>query len=142
MRDISTDDLIRTLLIAVERRVRADDILRIDPAAKNASAVRARQRDERNALRALNTHLKECARLFSQASTVKMPPGYVSLKRQLPQRTVNALRSYKVTQPEKHTVRDLCAIPGIGVQGVAHIAARTYSNHNDPVHWPELSDDD
>lgn len=67
MRDTNTDELIRSLLIAVERRVRAEDILKLSPKAAHASAVKARQRDERNALKALNAHLKECIKLVKRS---------------------------------------------------------------------------
>lgn len=63
MRDISTEDLVSTFAIAIERRVRAENILLLDRSAKNAAQVKARQRDERNALKALNVHLKECVKL-------------------------------------------------------------------------------
>jgi hypothetical protein len=66
MRDITTEDLIRTLAISIERRVRAEDILKLESSAKHASAVKARQRDERNALKAINAHLKECVKVVKQ----------------------------------------------------------------------------
>lgn len=140
MRDTSTDDLIRTLCIAIERRTRAEDIFKLETSAKHASAVKARQRHERNALRALNTHLKECLRLMQQTRQVKMPPGFIALKHILPARTANALRRHGIKHPEGSTVETLLRIPGIGVTGVAAIAHRSYANSSDPIKWPELED--
>lgn len=51
--------LVQTLTISVERRVRAQDILSLERSAKNSSTVKARQREERQALLALTKHLKK-----------------------------------------------------------------------------------
>lgn len=134
----TTDFLVRSLCIAIERRVRAEDILRLEPSAKNAGSVKARQRDERNALRALNTHLKECVRLVNMAKR-KIP---APLKRILSSRTVNALRSYNIKTPELLTVRELLQLPGVGINGVAAIAARSYAPPTGKVNWPELETDE
>jgi hypothetical protein len=133
-RDISTEDLIRAFAIAIERRVRAEDILKLETSAKNASTVKARQRDERNALRALNTHMKECVKLVGRAKA-KMP---APLKRTLTGRTIHALRRCGVRQPETHTVKELLHMPGVGVDGVAAIAVRSYAPPTGKVNWPEL----
>lgn len=138
MRDISTQDLVQSLCIAIERRVRAEDILRLEPSAKNAGAVKARQRDERNALRALNTHLKECIKIVDRARAKTPAP----LKRVLSSRTVNALKREGITQPEDHTLRELLRIPGVGINGVAAIAARSYAPFRGTVAWPELEEDE
>lgn len=54
--------LVQAFAIAVERRVRADDILSLERSAANAKRVKSRQREERQALRALTTHLKKTIR--------------------------------------------------------------------------------
>lgn len=63
-----TDRLIRSLLIAVEQRTRAECILSISTAAPNAAKVKKMQRAERHALAALNKHLKQCIKLVSNHS--------------------------------------------------------------------------
>jgi hypothetical protein len=63
MKDISTRDHINRLCICIERRVRAQDILSLERSAKNASTVKARQREESAALKALNRHFKDIERL-------------------------------------------------------------------------------
>lgn len=133
MKDISTEHLVQSFAIAVERRVRAEDILKLEASGKNASTVKARQRDERNALRALNTHLKECIQIVNRAKAKTPAP----LKRTMTTRTVNALRAAGISQPHRQTVQVLLRIPGVGVNGVAAIAARSYAPHGD-VNWPEL----
>jgi hypothetical protein len=136
MRDISTDDLIRTLCISIERRVRAEDILKLETSAKHASTVNARIRDERNALRALNTHFKDCIKVAKQLPGKTPAP----LKRKLTGRTINALRNHGIKHPEGSTVESLLRIPGVGVTGVAAIAARSYAPPSGRVHWPELEE--
>jgi hypothetical protein len=134
MRDISTQDLVNTFAISIERRVRAEDILKLETSAKHASTVKARQRDERNALRALNTHLKECLRLVKQHPAKSPAP----LKRKLSGRTINALKEHDIKHPEAWSVEGLLQIPGVGVNGVAAIAARSYAPPTGRVNWPEL----
>jgi hypothetical protein len=138
MRDISTDDLIRSLMIKTEAAKLAESIYNIHPTAQNAKAKSARIREREQALRALNSHLRECLRMVRQAATVKMPPGYVNLRGKIPARTVNALRAAQIYQPESCTVEELLRIPGVGVQGLASIAQRAYSPHTIPINWPEL----
>ena len=129
-----TNSLVQALCIAIERRVRAEDILKLETSAKHASAVKARQRDERNALRALNTHLKDCLKLVRQA---KDKPVLIQ-KPRLTSRHFNALRTAKITRPEDETLRELLRIPGLGINGVAAIAARAYPTGGST--WPELED--
>ncbi len=62
MKDISTHDHISRLCIAIERRVRAECITRIQPSGPHAASVKARQREERQALKGLNAHLRNCVR--------------------------------------------------------------------------------
>lgn len=57
-----TDHLVRSLLIAVEQRVRAEDVLMLSKTAPHAAKVKQAQRAERGALNALNNHLKDCIR--------------------------------------------------------------------------------
>lgn len=140
MRDISTDDLVQTLIIKTEAHERARCIYAVHPTAQNAKAVTARARDQKNALRALATHIKDCVRMMQSMRTVKMPPGYVNLRGKIPARTVNALKAHGIKHPEGSALESLLRIPGVGVQGVASIAQRAYANHSDPVRWPELED--
>lgn len=142
MRDTSTTDLIRSLCIAVERRCRAEDILKLESTAKNASTVKARQRDESNALRALNVHLKECVKLVDKSKRNSEPWHYIfhpSLKHTLPARVIKGLKEYKINRPEQRTVEELLRIPGIGVKGLSAIAYRSYPQA--PEVWPELEED-
>ena len=62
MRDISTDDLIQTLIIKTRALERAECIHKLHPTAANARALPARTRDQRNAVRALNIHFRDCLR--------------------------------------------------------------------------------
>jgi predicted DNA-binding helix-hairpin-helix protein len=138
MRDISTDDLVQTLIIKTEAHERARCVYAVHPTAQNAKAVTARARDQKNALRALAIHIKDCVRMMQSMRTVKMPPGYVNLRGKIPQRTINALKNAQIYQPESCTVEELLRIPGVGVQGLASIAQRAYSPHTTPINWPEL----
>jgi hypothetical protein len=63
MKDISTRDHVNRLCIAIERRVRADCILKLQPSGPHAASVKARQREESAALKALNRHFKDIERL-------------------------------------------------------------------------------
>lgn len=142
MRDISTDDLVSTLMIKCEQAERADILYKIHPTAANAKAKNARTRDRQNALRALNTHLRDCLRLINATRQIKMPRSFIALSRRLPRRTVLALRKAGIKHPETAPVEDLLRIPGIGVQGLASIAMRAYANPVHPIQWPELEGDD
>jgi hypothetical protein len=134
MRDISTDDLVQTLIIKTQAHERALCVYAVHPTAQNANAVNARARDQKNAIRALNTHLRECLRMATRHQ-VKVPIGAMVIKKKLSARTLNALRNHKVMRPETCTVEELLRIPDIGVSGVAQIAHRSYIH---PVNWPEL----
>lgn len=142
MRDISTDDLVSTLMLKCEQAERADILYKIHPTAANAKAKNARVRDRQNALRALNTHLRECLRMVRATHHIKMPRSFIALSRRIPNRTIHALRKAGITQPEKMTLEDLLRVPSVGVQGVACIAMRAYANPTHPVQWPELERDD
>jgi hypothetical protein len=136
MRDISTEDVVQTLIIKTQAHERALCIYAIHPTAQNANAVNARVRDERNALRALNTHFKDCIKVAKQLPGKTPAP----LKRKLTGRTINALRNHGIKHPEGSTVESLLRIPGVGVTGVAAIAARSYAPPSGRVHWPELEE--
>lgn len=142
MRDISTEDLIQTLIIKSEAAERARAIYALHPTGQNARAKTARDRDQRNALRALHTHLREVERLVKATQHIKMPRSFIALSRRLPARTVAALRNAGVKHPETMPLEDLLRLPNIGVQGAACIAMRSYSPHTTPIAWPELNDDD
>jgi hypothetical protein len=60
--------LVQSFAISVERRVRAQDILSLERSAKNASTVKARQREESAALKALNRHFRDIERLVRESS--------------------------------------------------------------------------
>jgi hypothetical protein len=128
-----TNSLVQALCIAVERRVRAEDILKLETSGKNASAVKARQREERNCLRALNTHLKDCLKVVRSNAKRKTP---APIKPHLRGRTINALRNWDITQPEELSIKELLKIPSVGVLGVAAIAQRCYPTGGST--WPEL----
>jgi hypothetical protein len=138
MRDISTEDLIQTLVIKTGAAERARCVYAIHPTAANAKAVNARSREEKDARRALDAHLRECLRLVKATQHIKMPRSFIALSRRLPARTVAALRTAGITQPETMTMEDLLRVPNIGVQGVACLAMRVYSNPTHPINWPEL----
>lgn len=141
MRDISTDDLIQTLIIKTEAAERAAAIYKLHPTGQLAKAQNAREREKKDALRALRTHLKDIELGLRQTRTVKMPPGFVNLRGKIPARTINALKAAGVYAPETRTVEELLQLPGVGIQGLASIAHRAYAPHTLPVNWPELRDD-
>lgn len=143
MRDISTDDLITTLMVKVEAAERARCVYAVHPTTQTAKAQSARDREVKDALRALNTHLRECLRIMRATQHIKMPRSFIALTRKLPRRTVIALRKAKVTTPEHMALADLLRIPGVGVQGAACIAARAYAPASmGGISWPELEGDD
>lgn len=61
----------------------------------------------------------------------------------LPTRAINALRQYKITQPEKHSLYELTRIPGIGPKAIVVLATRIYGHDllRNPPSWPELEDE-
>lgn len=79
--DVSTDQLIRSLLIAVESRTRKEDILAISKSAANASQLKKAQREERRALTALNKHLKDCIKVVQKAKVHTYRPTRRGLKK-------------------------------------------------------------
>jgi endonuclease III len=142
MRDISTDDLVTTLMVKCEAAERARCVYAVHPTAQNAKAQNARDREVKDALRALNTHLRECLRIMKATQHIKMPRSFIALTRRLPARTVAALKTAGVKHPEHQTLEELLQLPGIGVQGVACIAVRAYAPQAGVVRWPELDADD
>lgn len=138
MRDISTDDLVSTLMLKTEQAERADILYKIHPTAAFAKAKKARVRDRQNALRALNTHLRECLRMMRQPRVARFDYSNIRWPTKISARTVNALKAWKVTQPETMTIQDLLRIPNIGILGVVAIVARSYNSAIHPVNWPEL----
>lgn len=142
MRDISTEDLIRTLCVKTTALERARCVAALHPTGQLCGAVKARERDFHNAMRALKTHLQEIERVIKRGQQVKLPPGYLIRSTKLSGRTIGALRRWKVLQPETLTLEELLRIPEIGIQAVANIAARAYNSASHPVNWPELKGDD
>lgn len=60
MIDVTTNDLINTLIVRVRATAKQEAILAISKTGANASKLRGAQRQERAALTALNRHLKMC----------------------------------------------------------------------------------
>lgn len=71
MRDTTTQELVDRLILRAKETQRAQDILLLDKRSANASALKKAQRNERNALKALNAHLKECIKVVQQGRRKK-----------------------------------------------------------------------
>lgn len=136
MRDISTEDLIRTLCNKTTALERARCVAAIHPTGQLCGAVKAREREFHAAMTALRTHLREVERLVGKPAP--LPRNLLLNSTRLSGRTVNALRRWKIFQPETCTVEELLRLPGVGIQAVANIAARAYNSPTHPINWPEL----
>jgi hypothetical protein len=70
MRDITTEELINTLVLKVKRDETTRIIASIHPAGFTASAYKKAQRESRSARTALDRHLKECIRLVRKSRRI------------------------------------------------------------------------
>lgn len=51
-------------------------------------------------------------------------------------RTISALKNAGINDPQNQTIRQLLAVPNLGIKGVTDIAQRIYARS--PLTWPEF----
>lgn len=101
MRDISTEDLINRIIFHSKALAKYEDILLLDRAAANATKVKAAQRNLRNAVTALNRHLKQCIKeVETSLITINETRKAAKLKK-LPKKTHLYIPTRKGLKKEK-----------------------------------------